>query len=215
MWLGLFCNLVFLVRQRGEVQLGPSRIHRPTSLRWKVGMTAFALSYPRCFNAAEACPANGRSHVICTLISRAVLERVDVYAKDVARQQKPTPGWTAGLQKPTVCFIDESMPRPYQVHDPQPLFRHRLCRYLKGAVSLPPVRDDPRYTFYSDPVMKGFLTWGVHLMVVAIRHDVGTAPGGVCPFCGATPSMRHYVEGCRIAPLLLLPAMGSFGCYWT
>ena len=48
--------------------------------------------------------------------------------------------------------------------------------------------------------MKGFLT--CHLMVVALRHDVGAALGVVCPFCGAPPSMRHYVQQLRMAPLL-------------
>ena len=183
-----FCNLVFPVRQRGAVQPRPFRIHGATSLRWKVGRTTVALSYPRCLNAAEACPANGRSHVICTRTGLdEVLERVDVYAKDVTLQQHCAPGWIAGLQEPRVCFIDESAPLPSA--RPESLFRHRLRRYLREAVSLPPVRDDPRYSFYNDRVMKGFPTWGVHLMVVAIRHDVGTAPGMVCPFFGATPSM--------------------------
>ena len=131
-----------------------------------------------------------------------MLERVDAYAKNVALQQQPAPAWIAGLREPTVCFIDTSAPCHYQVHDPQPFFRHRLRQYLREAVSLPPIQDDPCYAFYSDLVMKGFLTWGAHLMVVAIRHDVGTAPDAVCPFSGATPSMRHYVERCRMAPLL-------------
>ena len=69
MWPGLFCNLVFPVHQRGEVPPGPSRIRSPTSLRRKVGMTAAAPSYPLCVSAARTCPANGRSHVIFTLIS--------------------------------------------------------------------------------------------------------------------------------------------------
>ena len=67
-----------------------------------------------------------------------VLERVDLYAKDVALRQ-PASGWIAGLQDHTVCFVDQLAPRPYHVHDPQPLFRHRLRRYLKEAVSLPPI----------------------------------------------------------------------------
>ena len=68
------------------------------------------------------------------------LERVDAYAKDVALGQQPAPDWIAGLQDPTVCFVDQSTPRPYQVRDPQPLFRHRLRRYLREAVTLPLVQ---------------------------------------------------------------------------
>ena len=64
-------------------------------------------------------------------------------------------------------------------------------------MSLPPVQDNPRYAFYGDLDMKGFITGRAHLMIGAIRHNVGAAPGVVCPFCGATPSMRHYVEQCR------------------
>ena len=86
-----------------------------------------------------------------------MLERVDSYAKDVALRQQRASGWIAGLQDPTVCFVDQSAPRPYQVHDPQPLFRHRLCQYLREAVSLPPIQDNPHYVFYSDLVMKGFI----------------------------------------------------------
>ena len=48
-------------------------------------------------------------------------------------------------------------------------------------MSLPPVQASPCYAFYSNLVMKGFLTWSVHLMVVAIRHDVGAALDAVCP----------------------------------
>ena len=55
----------------------------------------------------------------------------------------------------------------------------------------------------------------------AIRHDVGAAPNAVRPFCGATPSMRHYVERCRMAPLLrvffytrLLLALQDFCPRW-
>ena len=58
-------------------------------------------------------------------------------------------------------------------------------------------------------------------MIVAIRHNVGAAPGVVCPFCGATPPMRHYVEQCRMAPLLrvffhtrLLLALRDFCPRW-
>ena len=69
-------------------------------------------------------------------------------------------------------------------------------------MSLLLVLETPCYTFYSDLVMKGYLTWGVHLMVVAIRHNLGAASSAVCPFCGASPSMRHYVEQCCMAPLL-------------
>ena len=87
-----------------------------------------------------------------------MLERVDSYAKGVALQQQSALGWIAGLQDPTVCFVDQSAPCPYQVHNPQPLFRHRLRRYLREAVSLPPMEDNPRYVFYSDLVMKGFIT---------------------------------------------------------
>ena len=87
-----------------------------------------------------------------------MLERVDSCAKDVALRQQPTSGWIAGLQDPTVSFVDQSEPHPYQVHDPQPLFRHRLRWYLREAVSLPPIQDNPRYVSYSDLVMKGFIT---------------------------------------------------------
>ena len=117
-------------------------------------------------------------------------------------RQQPAWGWKASLQDPTACFVDQSAPRPYHVHHPHPLFRHRPRQYLREAVSLPPIHDNPRYVFYGDLVMKGFITWGLHLMIVAIRHNVGVAPCVVCPFCGATPSMRHYVEQCRMAPLL-------------
>ena len=58
------------------------------------------------------------------------------------------------------------------------------------------------FTFYSELVMKGFITWGVRVMIVAVRHDVGAPSGTACPFCGAVPSMRHYVAQCRMAPLL-------------
>ena len=131
-------------------------------------------------------PRHLYSHLQGTFLDE-VLERVNAYAKDVALQQRPAPGWIAGLREPIVCFVDTSAPRPYQVHDPLPLFRHRLCRYLREAVSLPPIEDNPCHAFYSDLVIKGFLTWGVHLMVVAIRHDVGAASDAVCPFCGAKP----------------------------
>ena len=127
-----------------------------------------------------------------------VLERVDSYANDLGLWQQPASGWIAGLQDPTVCFVDRSAPCPYQVHDPQPLFRHHLRRYLREAVSLPPIQDNPRYVFYRDPIMKSFITWGVQPMIVAIRHNVGAAPGVVCLFCGATPSMRNYVEQCHL-----------------
>ena len=69
MWPGFSCNLVFPVRQRGGAPLGPSRIRGPTSLRRKVGMMATAPLYPLYFSVARACPASGKSHAICTLIS--------------------------------------------------------------------------------------------------------------------------------------------------
>ena len=72
----------------------------------------------------------------------------------------------------------------------------------KGSLCLPPIQDKSRYAFFSDIVMKRFITWGVLLMIVAIRHNVAAASGVVYPFCGATPSMRHYVEQCRMVPLL-------------
>ena len=86
------------------------------------------------------------------------------------------------------------------MHGPLSLVRHHLRQYVRGAVSLQPVLENACYTFYSELVMKGFLTWGVHLMVVAIRHNLGTAYGAT--FCGALPSMRHYIEQCPMIPLL-------------
>ena len=83
-------------------------------------------------------PRHLYSHLQGTFLDE-VLERVDSCAKDVALRQQPASGWIAGLQDPMPCFVDQSAPHPYHVHDPQPLFRHRLRRYLKEAVSLPPI----------------------------------------------------------------------------
>ena len=83
-------------------------------------------------------------------------------------------------------------------------------------MSLP--HENRCYTFYSKLVMKGFLTWGVHSIVVAIRHDLGAASNVVCPFCDASPSMRHYIEQCRMAHVFfhsrLLSALQDFCPCW-
>ena len=118
------------------------------------------------------------SHLQGTFLAE-VLERVDSYKKDVALLEQPALGWIAGMQDPTVCFVDHSASRPYHVHDPQPLLDKSIRRYLTQAVSLPPIQDNPRYVFYSDLAMKSFITWGVHLLIVAVEPDVGAAPSMV------------------------------------
>ena len=70
MWPGLFSSPASPVHPRGGAPFGLSPIRSLTSVRRKVGMTAIALSSLPYFNAAEACLASGKSHAICTLISK-------------------------------------------------------------------------------------------------------------------------------------------------
>ena len=69
-------------------------------------------------------------------------------------------------------------------------------------MSLPPILTHSSYTFYSELVMQGFVTWGVHVMIVVVRHGLDVASGAARHFCGAALSMRHCVALCRMAPLL-------------
>ena len=70
MWPRLSCSHMSPVRPRGGETLGTSQIRSLTSMQWKVGMTAIALSSLPCSSVARACTASGKSHAIYALISK-------------------------------------------------------------------------------------------------------------------------------------------------
>ena len=162
---------------------------------------AALLAVCRDLSAQWEVPRHLYSHLHGTFLD-TVLESVDTVAKDTALSQTPRMGWISPIQEPLVCFENVAEEPSHQVHDPVCLLRRGLRANVQRAAGRQPVQTDSCFRFYEEIVMRGYLTWAVHLIVVAIRHNLGTPSASVCPFCGATMTMRHYVDSCIVLPLL-------------
>ena len=123
-----------------------------------------------------------------------VLDAVDREAKaQTLRQSHPVPaGYLAGLQVPQPAFCRIRV----QWHDTSTVQYRELRQLYAKQQDLLYAPEVASYAYYATCVLSGSLSWGDHLRMVTLRHELGAAVATVVHFvtlCSPCHTFRKIV----------------------